>query len=49
MTLPFSRIIMRAAYKGFRDAKHVMTEQYVKGKTFNKMATMLPWLSKLID
>lgn len=41
--------IVKAVYKGFCDAKQVMTEQYVKGMTFNNMATMLPWFSKLID
>ena len=40
---------VRAVYDGFCEAKRVMAEQYAKGMTFNNMATMLPWLSKLID
>ncbi len=41
--------VMKAVYKGFCDAKQVTTEQYRKGMTFNNMAIMLPWFSKLID
>lgn len=41
--------IVKAVYKGFRDAKDTMTKQYVQGMTFNNTATMVPWLSKLID
>jgi hypothetical protein len=40
--------IVKAVYKGFCDAKDVVAEQYVHGMTFNNMATMVPWLSKLI-
>jgi hypothetical protein len=39
----------RAVYKGFCDAKLVMAEQYTRGMTFNNMAMMLPWLTKLTD
>jgi hypothetical protein len=39
----------RAVYKGFCDAKLVMPEQYTRGMTFNNMAMMLPWLTKLTD
>ncbi|MEH2422224.1 MAG: hypothetical protein V7K48_15305 [Nostoc sp.] len=41
--------IVKAVYKGFCDAKDVVTEQYKKGMIFNNMATMVPWFSKLID
>ena len=41
--------IVKAVYKGFRAAKDVTTEQYAKGMTFNNMATMMPWFSKLVD
>ena len=41
--------IVKAVYDGFCDAKQVMAEQYTKGMTFNNMATMLPWFSKLVD
>ena len=41
--------IVKAVYDGFCEAKQVMTEQYTKGMTFNNMATMLPWFSKLVD
>ena len=41
--------IVKAVYQGFCDAKQAMTEQYVEGMTFNNMAIMLPWFSKLID
>ena len=41
--------VVKAVYQGFCDAKQVATEQYVKGMTFNNMAIMLPWFSKLID
>jgi len=40
--------IVKAIYKGFCDAKDVMTEQFVKGMTFNNMGMMIPWLTKLI-
>ena len=41
--------IVKAVYDGFCGAKQVMAEQYAKGMTFNNMATMLPWFSKLVD
>jgi len=40
--------VAASVYQGFCDAKHAMTEQYVKAMTFNNMATMIPWLGKLI-
>ena len=40
--------VVKAVYKGFCDAKDAMTGQYTKGMTFNNMATMLPWFSKLV-
>jgi 4,5-dihydroxyphthalate decarboxylase len=41
--------ILQTLYKGFRDAKDTLEEQYTKGMIFNNMATMIPWFSKLID
>lgn len=41
--------VVKAIYKGFCAAKDVATEQYTKGMTFNNMATMVPWFSKLVD
>ena len=41
--------LVRAVYRGFCDAKDVTTEHYAKGRTFNNMAIMVPWLSKLVD
>ena len=41
--------IVQAVYKGFCQAKDSMTGQYIKGMTFNNMATMLPWFSKLVE
>ena len=38
---------MQAVYKGFCDAKRAAAEQLTKGMTFNNMAVMLPWFSKL--
>ena len=40
--------IVQAVYQGFCDAKDEMTGQLVNGMTFNTMATMVPWLTKLI-
>jgi hypothetical protein len=40
--------IVKAVYEGFCEAKDAMTGQLVHGMTFNNMATMVPWLSKLI-
>ena len=41
--------VMQAVYKGFCDAKAAMEDQLTKGMTFNNMAVMVPWLTKLID
>ena len=41
--------IVQAVYQGFCEAKSVVTEQYTKGLTFNNMAVMLPWFSKLVE
>ncbi len=41
--------IVKAVYQGFCDAKQAMVEQYVKGMTFNNVATMLPWFNKLVE
>jgi hypothetical protein len=40
--------LVAAIYKGFCGAKDSMADQYVKGMTFNNMATMHPWLTTLI-
>lgn len=40
--------LVRAVYRGFCAAKDQMAGQYVRGMTFNNMAVMLPWLTKLI-
>lgn len=40
--------VVRAVYQGFCDAKAAAEKQYVQGMTFNNMALMLPWLTKLI-
>lgn len=40
--------IVKAVYDGFCAAKDAMAAQLVKGMTFNNMATMIPWLGKLI-
>jgi len=40
--------IVKAVYRGFCDAKRAAQEQYAKGMTFNNMALMIPWLTKLI-
>ena len=41
--------IVRAVYEAFCAAKNQTQEQFVRGMTFNNMAVMLPWLTKLID
>ena len=41
--------IVQAVYRGFCEAKSVAVEQYTKGLTFNNMAVMLPWFSKLVE
>jgi ABC-type nitrate/sulfonate/bicarbonate transport system substrate-binding protein len=41
--------VVRAVYQGFCDAKRVAAEQYVEAMTFNNMATMIPWFSKLLE
>jgi 4,5-dihydroxyphthalate decarboxylase len=40
--------LVKAVYRAFCEAKDKMAEQYAKGMTFNNMAVMLPWLTKLI-
>ncbi|MGI4942659.1 MAG: hypothetical protein ACRYHQ_19180 [Janthinobacterium lividum] len=40
--------LVQAVYRGFCAAKDQMAGQYVTGMTFNNMAMMLPWLTKLI-
>jgi hypothetical protein len=40
--------IVKAVYDGFCRAKKTTVEQLVKGMTFNNMATMIPWATKLI-
>jgi 4,5-dihydroxyphthalate decarboxylase len=40
--------IVKAVYEGFCGAKDATTLQLAKGMTFNNMATMVPWLNKLI-
>ncbi len=40
--------LVKAVYDGFCAAKDQMAAQYVEGMTFNNMAVMLPWLTKLI-
>ena len=41
--------LVKAVYRGFCLAKDRMAEQYIQGMTFNNMATMLPWLTKLVQ
>jgi hypothetical protein len=41
--------IVRAIYKGFCNAKNAMAEQLVRGMTFNSMAIMVPWLTRLLE
>ena len=41
--------IVKAVYQGFCNAKTAAAEQIVKAMTFNNMATMIPWLSKLVS
>lgn len=40
--------VVRAVYDGFCQSKANATEQLVRGMTFNNMATMIPWVTKLI-
>lgn len=40
--------IVEAVFKGFCAAKDAAVEQLTKGMTFNNMALMVPWLTKLI-
>ena len=40
--------LVQAVYQGFCAAKDRAHTQYVHGMTFNNMAQMLPWLTKLI-
>ena len=39
---------LRAVYQAFCAAKDIAAETLVRGMTFNNMATMVPWLSKLV-
>ncbi|TPW27695.1 4,5-dihydroxyphthalate decarboxylase [Pararhizobium mangrovi] len=41
--------LIRKVYKGFCDAKAVTAEQFTRGMTFNNMALMLPWATKLVE
>ena len=41
--------VVRAVYRGFCDAKRAAVERYAEGMTFNNMATMVPWFSKLLE
>ncbi|WP_446742271.1 4,5-dihydroxyphthalate decarboxylase [Silvibacterium acidisoli] len=41
--------LMQAVYKGFCEAKDAIRQQQIKGMVFNNMATMVPWLSRLLD
>lgn len=41
--------VVKAVYRGFREAKDRMMRQYVDGLTFNNMKVMIPWLSGLIE
>lgn len=40
--------IVRAVYDGFCQAKQMTVEQLVRGMTFNNMATMIPWFTRLV-
>ncbi|WP_052698060.1 4,5-dihydroxyphthalate decarboxylase [Luteibacter yeojuensis] len=40
--------IVMAVYHAFCEAKAQTAERYVKGMTFNNMATMLPWFTQLV-
>lgn len=40
--------IVKAVYQGFCDAKQAAAGLYTQGMTFNNMAIMVPWLTKLI-
>lgn len=44
-----SPALVRAVYDAFCKAKDLAAEQYVKGLTFNNMAMMLPWLTRLVE
>ena len=41
--------IVRAVYKAFCAAKDQAQKQYIHGMTFNNMAQMLPWFTRLIE
>ena len=41
--------LVKSIYQGFCDAKAAMTEELVRGMTFNNMSVMVPWFSKLIE
>ena len=40
--------VVRAVYQSFCDAKHAAAAQLATGMTFNNMALMIPWITKLI-
>lgn len=40
--------LMRAVYDAFVAARDQAMESYARGMTFNNMATMLPWFTKLV-
>ncbi len=40
--------VVKAVYKGFKEAKAVCEAKFIKGLTFNNITTMIPWLSALI-
>lgn len=41
--------LVKAVYRSFCQAKDAVAEQLLKGMTFNNVATMLPWLTSLIE
>jgi hypothetical protein len=40
--------VVKAVYRGFKEAKSACEETIVKGMTFNNMTTMIPWLTALV-
>ena len=41
--------VVSAVFKGFCRAKDAMAERLVKGMTFNNMASMIPWTTRLLQ
>ena len=41
--------VVRAFYDGFCAAKAAVQQHDVQGRIFNNMATLVPWLSKLVE